>query len=186
MEMILDLLCDMKDVLLIFFGAIISIITTWIANKQLHKMNLQQLAVQNKLETSKTAIGWLMEARSELSILIWFLERYQELGDGMMDEFFKKAAKLSSLENEAKKYINAIELYYNLNEIDEKYNVESMMPRLLSLQSKIDILKNDPRDSALQELQVALDEIKQVLQQQFEAITEIIETIRQDNLNYLK
>lgn len=184
--MILDLLCDMKDVLLIFFGSIISIITTWIANKQLHKMNLQQLAVQNKLETSKMAIGWLMEARNELSILIWFLERHRELGDGMMDEFVKRAAKLSSLENEAKNYINAIELYYNLNETGKKYNLESMIPRLLSLQSKIENLKDDPRESALQELQEALDEIKQVFQQLFEVITEIIETIRQDNLNYLK
>jgi hypothetical protein len=127
-----------------------------------------------------------MEARSELLILIWFLERRQELGDGMMNEFFNRAAKLSSFGNEAKNYINAIELYYNLNEIGKKYNVESLIPGLLSLLSKIDILKDDPRDSALQELQEALDEIKQVLQQQFEAITEIIETIRQDNLNYLK
>lgn len=184
--MILDILSNLKDVFLILFGAILSIITTLIANKQQHKMSLRQLAVQNKLDTSRMAIGWLMEVKSELSILIWYLDHYQKLGDGMLEEFAKRAAKLSSLENEAKNYINAIELYYNLNEIGKKYNVESMIPRLLSLQSKIDILKDDPRDSALQELQEALDEIKQVLQQQFEAITEIIETIRQDNLNYLK
>ena len=184
--MILQLLTDMKDVILILIGAIISVVTTWIANKQLHKMNLKQLAVQNKLETSKMAIGWLMEARSELSILIWFIERHRVLGDGMMEEFTKRAAKLSALEAEAKNHINAIELYYDLDGIGKKYRVETLMSQLLSLHSRIDVLKDDPRESALDELSKTLDEIKQILQQLHDAIKEIIETLRQDNLNYLK
>ena len=52
-EMMLQLLQDSKDVLLILLGAILSIITTMITNKRQHKMEMQRLAVQNKLDTSK-------------------------------------------------------------------------------------------------------------------------------------
>lgn len=56
-------------------ASIMTIFITWIFNlfttKRQHKMEMQRLAVQNKLEVSKTAIGWLMEAKSELFIVIW-------------------------------------------------------------------------------------------------------------------
>lgn len=107
--MILDMLSNLKDVCLILFGAIISIATTWIAIKQQHKMSLRQLAVQNKLDTSRMAIGRLMEVKGELSISIWYLDHHQKLGDGMLEEFAKRAAKLASFEREAPNYINAIE-----------------------------------------------------------------------------
>ena len=59
----------MKENLFALLGSIVSIIVTWLFNlittKRQHKMEMQRLAVQNKLEVSKTAIGWLMEAKSE-------------------------------------------------------------------------------------------------------------------------
>ena len=185
-SMILQLLTDMKDVLLILLGSIISIITTLIANKQLHKMNLQQLAVQNKLETSKKAISWLLEAKNELYVIIWSLEHLHELAPGMMGGVVERAEKLTTLEVEAKNYFNAIELYYDLDVISEKYDLESMIPQMLSLVNTLAALRNEQQEIMADKFDAVLKDTLHTLKQLRSAVEDMIEIIRQDNLNYLK
>ena len=184
--MILQLLQDAKDVLLILIGAILSIVTTMITNKRQHKMEMQRIAVQNKLDTSKKAISWLMQAKSELYVIIWYFDNHNDINDGMLNAVMERAERLTTLEIEARDCFNAIELYYNLGEINEKYNMEVIVPQMLSLQDHIATIKNNPQDNTMENLCAALEETKRMLKQLHEAISDIIELIRQDNLNYLK
>ena len=185
-KMILQILNDMKDVLLILVGAIISIVTTLIANKQQHKMNLQRLAVQNKLETSKKAISWLLEAKNELYVIIWSLEHLKELAPGMLNGIVERAEKLTMLEAEAKNYFYAIELYYNLETINKKYNFESIVPQMLSLLNTLAMLKNIPHEAPIDTYEGVLKETLFTLKQLRSAVEDLIEILRQDSLCYLK
>lgn len=184
--MILQLLQDSKDVLLILLGAILSIVTTMITNKRQHRMEMQRIAVENKLDTSKQAISWLMQAKSELYVIIWYLERHKDLNDEMLKVVIERSERLTTLEIEARDYLNAIELYYDLGEINKRYDIETIFPQMLSLQDYLAVVKNNPQDSTLDDLYQALEETKRMLKQLHDAITDIIEMIRQDNLNYLK
>jgi hypothetical protein len=111
----------MKEILFTLLGSIISIIVTWIfnliSNKRQHKMDMQRLAVQNKLEVSKTAISWLMETKNELYCCIWSLEHYKELEPAIINNVIVRAQNLTILGAEAKNNFNAIELYYDLDDI---------------------------------------------------------------------
>ena len=184
--MILQLLTDMKDVILILIGATLSIVTTWIANNRQHKMDMQRLAVQNKLETSKKAISWLLEAKNELFVIIWSLEHLQELAPGMLGGVVERAEKLTTLEAEAKKYFNAIELYYDFGAVSEKYDFDLMIPQMLSLLNALAALKNNPQEVSNDKFAGVLKDTLFALKQLRSAVEDLIEIIRQDNMNYLK
>lgn len=177
----------MKEILFALLGSIVSIIVTWlfnlIATKRQHKMEMQRLAVQNKLEVSKTAIGWLMEAKSELFIVIWALEHLSELTPSMLSGVVERAEKLTKLEVEARNNFNAIELYYSFDKIIKKYKLEAVIPQMLSLQNTLVILKDN---SNKEEFQKVVSESILVLKQLHTAVIEMIDIISQDNLNYLK
>ena len=131
----------MKEILFALLGSIVSIIVTWLFNlittSRQHKMEMQRLAVQNKLEVSKTARGWLMEAKSELFVLIWCLEHYTELDSNMWLSTIERSKKLIVLGTEAKNNFNAIELYYDLDDIAKKYNLWVIMSKMLILQNSL-------------------------------------------------
>ncbi len=184
--MTLQFLSDVKDVLLILLGATLSIVTTWIANNRQHKLDMQRLAVQNKLETSKKAISWLLEAKNELYVIIWSLEHLHELAPGMLGGVVERAEKLTTLEAEAKDYFNAIELYYKTDAISKKYNLELMIPQLLSLVNTLAALRNSPQEIAVDKFDGVLEDTLFTLKQLRSAVEDLIEIIRQDNLNYLK
>lgn len=177
----------MKEILFALLGSIVSIMVTWLFNlittKRQHKMEMQRLAVQNKLEVSKTAIGWLMEAKSELFIVIWALEHLSELTPSMLSGVVERAEKLTKLELEARNNFNAIELYYSFDKIIKKYKLEAVIPQILSLQNTLVILKDN---SNKEEFQKVVSESILVLKQLHSAVIEIIDIISQDNLNYLK
>ena len=177
----------MKEILFALLGSIVSIIVTWLFNlittKRQHKMEMQRLAVQNKLEVSKTAIGWLMEAKSELFIVIWALEHLPELTPSMLSGVVERAEKLTKLEVEARNNFNAIELYYSFDTIIKKYKLEAVIPQMLSLQNTLVILKDN---SNKEEFQKVVSESILVLKQLHSAVIEMIDIISQDNLNYLK
>ena len=177
----------MKEILFALLGSIVSIIVTWLFNlintKRQHKMEMQRLAVQNKLEVSKTAIGWLMEAKSELFIVIWALEHLPELTPSMLSGVVERAEKLTKLEVEARNNFNAIELYYSFDKIIKKYKLEAVIPQMLSLQNTLVILKDN---SNKEEFQKVVSESILVLKQLHSAVIEMIDIISQDNLNYLK
>lgn len=97
----------------------LSIVTTMITNKRQHKMEMQRIAVQNKLDTSKQAISWLMQAKSELYVIIWYFDNHNDINDGMLNAIMERAERLTTLEIEARDCFNAIELYYNLGEINK-------------------------------------------------------------------
>ena len=179
----------MNEILYAFLGSIVSIIVTWIFNlissKRQHKMDMQKLAVQNKLEVSKTAISWLTEAKSDLYVCIWYLEHYTELESTLINNIIERSQKLVALEAEAKVHFNPIVLYYKLDDIEEKYNVRLIMPQILTLQNSLAVLQQNPHAS-IEEYDKLLRELLSLLKQLHDAITEIIEKIRQDNLNYLQ
>lgn len=180
----------MKEIFYTLLGSIITIFVSWvfnlITNKRQHKMEMHRIAVQNKLETSKKAISWLQETKNELFVVIWALEHFQELGPGMMGGILERAERLTKLEIEAKSEFNAIELYYNLDDVVKRYNIESIMPQLLSLQNSMAILRNYPQEDTIVEFKNARNDTLIILKQLSEAISEIIEIIRKDNLGYLK
>ena len=180
----------MKEMLYTLLGSIIAIIVTWIfnliTNKRQHKMEIQRLAVQNKLETSKKAISWLLEAKNELYVVVWSLEHLHELAPGMLGGVAERAEKLTTLEVEAKNYFNAIELYYNFDAINKKYNLESIIPHMLSLLNTLAALRNIPQEVSVENFDGVLKDTLSALKQLRSAVEDIIEIIRQDNLSYLK
>jgi hypothetical protein len=181
----------MKEIIFALLGSIVSIIVKWLFNlittKRQHKMEMQRLAVQNKLEVSKTAIGWLMEAKSELFIVIWALEHFSELTPNMLGGVLERAEKLTKLEADARNNFNAIELYYSFDKITEKYQLEAVIPQMLSLQNTLVILNKDSSDNSNKdEFQKVVSESILVLKQLHSAIVEMMEIISQDNLNYLR
>lgn len=179
----------MKEILFALLGSIVSIIVTWIFNlissKRQHKMDMQRLVVQNKLEVSKTAVSWLQEAKNELFVLIWYLERYKELDSNMWLGAIERSKKLINLEAEARNYFNAIELYYDLDDIAKKYNLWVIISKMLTMQNSLTELNNNLQDS-IEEYDKAINELLSLFISLHSAIAEIIDKIRQDNLNYLK
>ena len=181
----------MREILFTLLGSILSIVVTWIFNlissKRLHKMEMQRLAVQNKLETSRKAISWLMEAKSELFIVLWALEHFSELTPNMLGGVLERAEKLTKLEADARNNFNAIELYYSFDKIAEKYQLEAVIPQMLSLQNTLVILNKDSSDNSNRdEFQKVINETIKVLRQLHSAVIEMIGKISQDNLTYLK
>lgn len=180
----------MKEILYTLLGSIITIFISWmfnlITNKRQHKMEMHRIAVQNKMDTSKKAISWLQETKNELFVVIWALEHFQELGPGMIGGILERAERLTKLEIEAKSEFNAIELYYNLDDVVKKNNIETLMPQLLSLQNSMALLRNYPQEDTIVEFENARNDTLILLKQLSEAISEIIKIIRQDNLDYLK
>lgn len=170
-------------------ASIMTIFVTWIFNlittKRQHKMEMQRLAVQNKLEVSKTSVSWLMEAKNELFVLIWCLEHYAKLDSNMLLGAIERSKKLINLEAEARTYFNAIELYYDLDDIAQKYNLWVMIPQMLTLQNSLAVLNNNPQDPVDEDDKV-INELLSLFILLHSAIGEMIERIRQDNLNYLK
>lgn len=79
-------------------------------------MEIRRIAIQNKLDTSKAAISWLTEVKSELSIVIWAIEHKDEIEPEMMGGIVERANRLNVLELDARKQFNAIELYYNFED----------------------------------------------------------------------
>ena len=177
----------MKEIIFALVGSIITIVVTWLFNlittKRQHKMEMQRLAVQYKLETSRKAISWLMEAKSELFIVLWALEHFSELTPNMLGGVLERAEKLTKLEADARNNFNAIELYYSFDKIIKKYKLEAVIPQILSLQNTLVILKDN---SNKEEFQKVVSESILVLKQLHSAVIEMIDIISQDNLNYLK
>ena len=179
----------MKEMLFALGASIMTIFITWIFNlfttKRQHKMEMQRLAVQNKLEVSKTAIGWLMEVKNELFVLIWCLEHYTELDSNMWLSTIERSKKLIVLGAEAKNNFNAIELYYDLDDIAKKYNLWVMMSKMLTLENVVATLNNNPQCS-VDEYEKEINELLTLFISLHSAIADITERIRQDNLSYLK
>ena len=146
-------------------------------------MEMQRLAVQYKLATSRKAISWLMEAKSELFIVLWALEHFSELTPNMLGGVLERAEKLTKLEADARNNFNAIELYYSFDKIIKKYKLEAVIPQMLSLQNTLVILKDN---SNKEEFQKVVSESILVLKQLHSAVIEMIDIISQDNLNYFK
>lgn len=180
----------MKEILYTLLGSIITIFVSWmfnlLTNKRQHKMEMHRIAVQNKMDTSKKAISWLQETKNELFVVIWALEHFQDLGPGMIGGIIERAERLTKLEIEAKSEFNAIGLYYNLDEVVKQYNLETIVPKLLSLQNSLALLRDYPQEDVTIEFENARNDTLCILNQLSEAISEIIEIIRQDNLGYLK
>ena len=179
----------MREILFTLLGSILSIVVTWVFNlissKRQHKMEMQRLAVQNKLEVSKTAISWLMEAKNELYVCIWSLEQYPDLEPNMLLSVVERSKKLTALEADARNNFNAIELYYNLDDIANKYNLWETISRMLTLQNSVAGLNNNTQNS-IEDYEKAINELLSIFIPLHSAIAEIIEHIRQDNLSYLK
>lgn len=184
--MILQLLNDMKDVLLILLGAILTIATTWIANKQLHKMNLKQLSVQNKLDTSKTAIGWLMDVRGKLQTTIWFIEHRDTLNTSTIEYARKIGKQLEALELEAGGYFNAIELYYNFDDVVNRYDLNAIAPQVLDLINRINEILQSPESADDESIKQINEKLLAMCKHLYDATIDITEIIRQDNMSYLK
>jgi len=66
-------------------------------------MEIRRIAIQNKLDTSKAAISWLTEVKSELSIVIWAIEHKDEIEPEMMGGIVERANRLNVLELDARK-----------------------------------------------------------------------------------
>lgn len=147
-------------------------------------MELQRLAVQNKLDVSKTAVSWLMEVKNELYINLWSLEHFNELEPAMINNVVERAKKLDILGAEARDNFNAIELYYNLDDIVEKYNLLGIISQMLTLQNLLAVLNNIPYNSN-EEYDKAMKRTLFLFRQLHNAVTDVIERIRQDNLEYL-
>ena len=82
-----------------------------------------------------------MQAKNELYVIIWYLDNHKEIDDGMLNIVIERAERITTLEIEARDYLNAIELYYNLGEINKKYDMETIAPQMLSLQDHFAAIK---------------------------------------------
>ena len=97
----------------------------------------------------------------------------------------ERSKKLINLEAEARNYFNAIELYYDLDDIAKKYNLWVIISKMLTMQNSLTELNNNLQDS-IEEYDKAINELLSLFISLHSAIAEIIDKIRQDNLNYLK
>lgn len=180
----------MKEFLYTILGSVIGIVFTWLFNlvssKMQDKMAIRRLAVQNKLETSKTAMAWLTESKSELSVVIWALEHREKLTTEMTEMIQVHTNRLGELGQEAKESFNAIELYYNLDEVVNKYKLGTLVPQILSLQNYLSEIAKSPSDYSIADYDRTLDELLRLVKTLNDAVSEIMEVIRQDNLSYLK
>lgn len=180
----------MTEAFYAILGSVIGIIITWIFNlittKKQHKMEIHRLAVQNKLEISKMAMGWLSDVKSELTVIIWSMEHQDELATSMLENIMERAQKLIELDRETRKqYFNAIELYYNFDEIAAKYDLQQMAPDMLALQNIITKINENHQDIQSDGGLITAELLK-MFKNLYGAISEIMEVIRQDNLSYLK
>lgn len=180
----------MTEFVYTLFGAIVTIVVTWIFNqvtaRRQNKRDMQRIAVQNKLETSKSAIGWLTEVKSELSIVIWAIEHKDEIAPEMMGGVVERANRLNVLELDARKQFNAIELYYNFDEIKNKYNLGTMIPQFLTLQNVLAELTTRSQTDSVDEFENVTARSLLLLKNLHSAVSDIIEMIREDNLHYLQ
>ncbi len=78
-----------------------------------------------------------MKVKNELFVLIWCLEHYTELDSNMWLRTIERSKKLIVLGAETKNNFNAIELYYDLDDIAKKYNLWVMMSKMLALQNSL-------------------------------------------------
>ena len=79
----------MSEVWYTVLGSVIGIVVTWVFNlvtsKMQHKMEIRRIALQNKLDTSKTAISWLMDVRGKLQTTIWLIEHRDTLNTSTIE-----------------------------------------------------------------------------------------------------
>lgn len=180
----------MTEFLYAVLGSVIAIVLTWIGGlittKRQHKMEIHRIAVQNKLETSKKAMAWLTEVRSELSIIIWAIEQKEELTPEMIETIQEHARNLVVLGQEARDNFNAIELYYNFDDIVKKYDMGSLVPKILSIHNVFTEIGDNISDDKTRDYEGTFEELLQLIITLNNAMSEIIEVIRQDNLSYIK
>lgn len=148
-------------------------------------MEIRRIAIQNKLDTSKAAISWLTEVKSELSIVIWAIEHKDEIEPEMMGGIVERANRLNVLELDARKQFNAIELYYNFEEIENKYNLGTMMPQFLTLQNVLAGLTTTSQVDSVEKLEIVTERSLLLMKNLHCAVSDITEMIRKDNLHYL-
>ena len=77
-------------------------------------------------------------------------------------------------------------MYYNFDEIENKYNLGTMIPQFLTLQNVLAELTARSQVDSLNELETVTEKSFRLLKNLHNAVSDIIEIIRMDNLHYLE
>ena len=171
-------------------GSVIGIVVTWffnlVSSRMQHKMEIRRIALQNKLETSKTATSWLMDVRGKLQTTIWMIEHRDMLTVSTIEYAKAIGKQLEALEQEAREYFNAIELYYNFDDVVNRYDLNAVAPQVLDLINRINEILQSPESADDEDIKQINEELLVVCKHLYDATIDITEIIRQDNMKYLK
>ena len=180
----------MSEVWYTVLGSVIGIVVTWVFNlvtsKMQHKMEIRRIALQNKLDTSKTAISWLMDVRGKLQTTIWLIEHRDALNTSTIEYAKAIGKQLEALEQEAREYFNAIELYYNFDDVVNRYDLNAIAPQVLDLINRINEILQSPESADDEDIKLINEKLLTICKQLYDATIDITEIIRQDNMSYLK
>lgn len=180
----------MSEVWYTVLGSVIGIVVTWVFNlvtsKMQHKMEIRRIALQNKLDTSKTAISWLMDVRGKLQTTIWLIEHRDTLNTSTIEYAKAIGKQLEALEQEAREYFNAIELYYNFDDVVNRYDLNAIAPQVLDLINRINEVLQSPESAVDEDINRINEKLLTICKQLYDATIDITEIIRQDNMSYLK
>lgn len=180
----------MNEIWYTVLGSVIGIVVTWVFNlvtsKMQHKMEIRRIALQNKLDTSKTAISWLTDVRGKLQAIIWMIEHCDTLNNSTIEYAKAIGKQLATLEQDAREYFNAIELYYNFDDVLNRYDLNAIAPQVLGLINRIDEILQSPESADDADIKQINEELLTICKHLYDATIDITEIIRQDNMSYLK
>lgn len=196
----------MKEILIITSGLVGSILTVVVQaiinayiNGVKHKREMQILVFQRKTEIVEKAISWYQEAIDNYLMLQLALRSYdKECNFMVMERIHTLSLKSMSLYNESGSRLNSIFLYYDFNDIYDKYKgIESLelINRCIGLIATIDytVFSSKPLEytalvcEGLNKLKIdSLNMLADLLNNQIGILIEIQKRLREEYNNYLK
>ena len=93
--------------------------------------------------------------------------------------------QLEALEHEAREYFNAIELYYNFDDVVNRYDLNAIAPQVLDLINRINEVSQSPESVDDEDINRINEKLLTICKQLYDATIDISEIIRQDNMSYL-
>lgn len=178
---------------------IIQTIINIITDRVKYKRELRKSVFQRKTEVVERAMSWYQETLDMYSMLHMALKEYDKESNSMTAEKIRSACiKSNKLFQETASRLNAIYLYYDFSDIEEKYHGRESMQiinELFTLIGEIGqkIVAIEPSDfsvqlhNALQEQRVNASRIlANAINNQIYIVAEIGQRLRNEYKRYLK
>ena len=179
---------DLGQFVLVLCGGVGGALLTWIGtlinNRIHHNRELARMTYQRKLMVCETTMGILGSAKDKLTSIRAHLKQNMQQIDGAALQ--DTVSKMQKLMNTAEIEIYKLYLYYDIEEVERKLNLQELLPMVLELNSAVSEMNN-----AIVQGKVSLEEQDRKLQkilalyeyfiERFDNFfTEIIELMKKD------